>query len=260
MGGGHRRSQRAGWRAPAHSARKASRRTARERARVNLDSALRGSTRVRQGAADQERARLFGVWRSAARERARAEQGGAPRGSTRAGQCGGPGGRTGMRHGSRTGRKHARAADGGEQDGSTRERQRAARRDGAPGRGVAPVLARPPLTGGCLPVSRMARCVRRACCWWPRGGRRGDDAASTLWTRRLGRRAGGKGDGVSPQAPAKAELQPRAWPVMPVLTVALSTLVLWFTFNRQQNKGKKKNLPNGGKKTIVCHLLSLYKR
>jgi len=99
MRGGHSRSQRAGWRAPAHSARKTRRRTARERARVHLGSALQGSTRVRQGAADQERARVCGGWRPAARERAREEQSGAPRGSTRAGQCGRPGGSTGMRHG-----------------------------------------------------------------------------------------------------------------------------------------------------------------
>ena len=155
-----------------------------------------------------------------------------------------------MRRGSRTGRKHARAADGGEQDGSTRKRQRAARRKKAPGRGVAPALARSPLTGGCLSVSRMARCVQRACRWWPRGGRRGDDAASTLWTRRLGGRAGSEGDGVSPQAPNKAELQLRARPVTPALTVALSTLALWFTCNRQQNKGKKKPCPTGEKKTL----------
>ena len=57
MGGGHSRSQHAGWRAHAHSERKTRRRTARERARVHLGSALRGSTRVRQGAADHERAR-----------------------------------------------------------------------------------------------------------------------------------------------------------------------------------------------------------
>jgi len=180
MGGGHSRSQRAGWRAHAHSTRKTRRRTARERARVHLGSALRGSTCMRQGLADQERAHVCGGWRRTARERARAEQGGAPRGSTRAGQCGGPGGSTGMRHGHRTGSKHARAADGGERGGSTRERQRAARRADEPGRGVAPALARSPLTGGCLSVSRMARCVQRACRWWPRGGRRGDDAASTL--------------------------------------------------------------------------------
>jgi len=141
-------------------------------------------------------------------------------------------------------------ADGGEQDGSTRERQRAARRAGAPGRGVAPALARPPLTGGCLSVSRMARRVRRASRRCPRGGRRGDDAASTLWTRRLGGRAGGEGDGVSPQAPAKAELQPRARPVTPVLTVALSTLALCFTCNRQQIKGKKNPCPMGKKKPL----------
>jgi len=88
MGGGHSRSQRAEWPAHAHSKRKTRRRTARERARVHLGSALRGSTRVRHGAADQKRARVFGRWRRAARERAREEQGGAPRGSTRAGQCG----------------------------------------------------------------------------------------------------------------------------------------------------------------------------
>jgi len=88
MGGGHSRSQRAEWPAHAHSERKTRRRTARERARVHLGTALRQSTRVRHGAADQERARVCGGWRRAARERAREEQGGAPRGSTRAGQCG----------------------------------------------------------------------------------------------------------------------------------------------------------------------------
>jgi len=150
-----------------------------------------------------------------------------------------------MRDRYRTGRKHARAADGGEQDGSTRQRQRAARRAGATRRGVAPALARPPLTGGFLSVSSMARGVRQACRWWPRVGRRGDDAASTLWTRRLGGRVGGEGDGVSQQPPVIAELQPCARPVTPVLTVAQSTLALCFTCNRQQNHGKKKLCPTG---------------
>jgi len=72
--------------------------------------------------------------------------------------------------------------------------------------------------------------------------------ASAAWTRRLGGRAGGKGDGVSTQAPAKAELQPRTRPVTPVLTVALSTLALCFTCNRQQNNEKKKPCPTGNKK------------
>jgi len=55
--------------------------------------------------------------------------------------------------------------------------------------------------------------------------------ASVAWTRRLGGHAGGEDDGVSTQAPAKAELQPRTRPVTPVLTVALSTLALCFTCN-----------------------------
>jgi len=75
---------------------------------------------MRQGAADQERAHACGGWRRATRERGLAEQGSGPPGSTHAGLCGGPEGCTGMRHRSQTGRKHARAADGGEQDGSSR--------------------------------------------------------------------------------------------------------------------------------------------
>jgi len=195
MGGGHSRSQLAGWRAHAHSAQKTRRRTAKGRARVDLGSALGGSTRMRQGAADQKRAHARGGWRRATRERALAEQGSGPPGSTRAGQRRA---RKAHWHASRvadreearargrrrrTGRELARAAERGTPRGSARTRRCAGAGEAASDRWLSLLIAHGAMRAVDLPLLTTQRVTRRRCgvdtvdaaAWRPRGrrGRRG---------------------------------------------------------------------------------------